>query len=411
MSAAEAGSGGEAGEGRGGVSIVAAMGLMLGPAVALGLGRFAYALVLPAMRDQLGWSFTTAGAMNTANAVGYLLAAPLAAVTARRLGERHAFLLGMVATALVLLGSASTGDVVVLLVLRFLAGASGAVCFVVGAGLAAQAGRDASRTRATQLLAVYFAGGGVGIVVSGLLVPAAVGLGGWRSAWLVLGVLSVLALAATVPAARSVPETTSYAGPGDRARPPLGSMAALLACYGLFGAGYIAYMTFVIAALDAAGAATVEITLFWVVLGITAIAAAFAWGPILAALGSRTGLVVVLLILTLGAVVPVLADGPAAALASAILFGASFLSVVTAVTSSARRALPPHQWTAAIAVLTTAFALGQCVGPVLSGAVSEGPSGIRLGLALGAALLLLAAGAALFHAPRLPVGGGTHGSS
>ena len=52
-----------------------ALALSLGAAVSLGITRFAYALLLPAMRADLGWSYTLAGAMNTANALGYLLGA------------------------------------------------------------------------------------------------------------------------------------------------------------------------------------------------------------------------------------------------------------------------------------------------------------------------------------------------
>src|SRR6516225_9351193 len=48
--------------------------LALGTASALGLARFAYGLILPAMRSELGWSLAQAGALTTANAVGYLLA-------------------------------------------------------------------------------------------------------------------------------------------------------------------------------------------------------------------------------------------------------------------------------------------------------------------------------------------------
>ena len=51
----------------------------MGPAVALGFGRFAYALLLPPMRADLGWSFAQAGALNTANAAGYLIGALVAA--------------------------------------------------------------------------------------------------------------------------------------------------------------------------------------------------------------------------------------------------------------------------------------------------------------------------------------------
>ncbi|MGN1288803.1 MAG: YbfB/YjiJ family MFS transporter, partial [Bradyrhizobium sp.] len=44
--------------------------LSLAPTVGLGIGRFAYSLVLPDMRDQLAWSYSAAGFMNTINAAG-----------------------------------------------------------------------------------------------------------------------------------------------------------------------------------------------------------------------------------------------------------------------------------------------------------------------------------------------------
>jgi predicted MFS family arabinose efflux permease len=381
------------------------LGLMLGPAVALGLARFAYALVLPAMRTALGWSFATAGEMNTANALGYLIGAPLAGALAWRVGERCAFVVGMVVTALVLAGSAATANTVLLLGLRAVAGTSGAVCFVVGAGLAAQASRSLPNPRAGLLLAVYFAGPGVGMVVSGLVVPSVLTVGGWRTAWLVLGGLALVSMVGAIPAARAVPNTVVPATQGERERISWGRLWVLLACYGLFGAGYIAYMTFIVAALRAGGITTSEITVFWTVLGAAAVVAAFGWGPLLGAWRSGRGIAVVLGILTVGAVLPVLTIIPVAAFVSAVLFGATFLTVVTAVTAVARRALPPTQWTSAIATLTVAFALGQCVGPLLSGVLADRPAGVRAGLALGAGLLALAAAVAALYgrSPSEPV--------
>ena len=63
-----------------------ALALSLGAAVSLGVTRFAYGLLLPPMRDDLGWSYTLAGTMNTVNAVGYLLGALLTPVLMRRAG-------------------------------------------------------------------------------------------------------------------------------------------------------------------------------------------------------------------------------------------------------------------------------------------------------------------------------------
>jgi predicted MFS family arabinose efflux permease len=60
--------------------------LSLAPTVGLGIGRFAYALVLPDMRDTLAWSYSAAGFMNTINAAGYLAGALLASRMIRRFG-------------------------------------------------------------------------------------------------------------------------------------------------------------------------------------------------------------------------------------------------------------------------------------------------------------------------------------
>ena len=47
-----------------------ALALSLGAAISLGITRFAYGLLLPPMRADLGWSYTLAGAMNTVNELG-----------------------------------------------------------------------------------------------------------------------------------------------------------------------------------------------------------------------------------------------------------------------------------------------------------------------------------------------------
>jgi cyanate permease len=56
--------------------------------------------VLPNMRADLRWSFATAGALNTANAAGYLIGALIAAAAARWFGERRVFLCGLALTGL-----------------------------------------------------------------------------------------------------------------------------------------------------------------------------------------------------------------------------------------------------------------------------------------------------------------------
>lgn len=392
-----------------GRDLLLALGLASGPAVALGMARFAYALLLPSMQDALRWSFTTAALMNTANAGGYLTGALVAATLSHRIGARPVFLGGLAVTSTLLLASAATGNLAVLLALRTLAGVSGAATFIVGGATAAQLGHGKPSSRAPLLLGVYFSGGGLGVALSGLVVPALLAdtslSSGWRWGWVALAIASALAGMAAAPAVRRspVPEPNNASG-----RLRLRSIRILTVSYGLYGAGYIAYMTFIVSYLRSAGAGTGEISAFWVVLGLAAIAGGFLWGPVLARLRAGTGPAVVVACVAAGALLPVLSRTPLAAFASAVLFGASFLAVVTAVANTARAALPPAQWTAAIGVLTTGFALGQCAGPVLSGLLDDTSGGVKTGFVLSVAILAAAALGCLVCRERPAASGAVH---
>ena len=117
-----------------------AAALALGAAVSLGLARFSYALLLPPMRADLGWSYLTAGTMNTVNALGYLLGALAVPRLLRQVSARGLFLGGAAATAVLLAGHGLTLNDAVLLVLRLLSGMASAATFVCGGLLAARLG-------------------------------------------------------------------------------------------------------------------------------------------------------------------------------------------------------------------------------------------------------------------------------
>lgn len=372
--------------------LLSAAGLALGPVVALGLARFAYSLLLPAMRSDLHWGFAQAGAMNTANAVGYLVGAVAAGPLVSRAGSRRPFLVGLALTAVALLASAASANFEVLLGLRLVAGATGAVVFIAGAGLTARLVADLAPGRSAALLGAYFAGGGLGVVVSAVVVPPVVGLGAggsWRWGWVVLGAAALVALVGATPAALKAPEPTVDPGQGVLGW-PVRRLAPTLVAYGLFGAGYIAYVTFIVAFLKTQGLGSGTVSAFWAVLGSAAVVAAFAWGPALGRLRGGRGPAAVLAVAAVGALLPLAFRGAPGDFVSAVLFGGSFLAVVTAVINLARRSLSPAQVAPAIAVLTVVFGIGQSLGPVLAGVLSDGPSGVRAGLDLSVAVLVVA---------------------
>ena len=378
-----------------------ALGLAAGPLVAMGMARFAYALLLPPMRTDLQWTYTEAGAMNTANAVGYLAGAIGSAWLVNRVRLRRLFLVGLVLTTASVIACAATASFALLAGLRLLGGISGAITFVTGAALVMHAGAHLPARRATLLLGIYVAGGGLGIAVSGLVLPpllAQVGPGlDWRLGWLALGFVSVVALVPAALAVRGVGDGAQTIATGGVAW-PWRRLAAVAVSYGLFGLGYVGYTTFIVALLQPRLGSSV-VAVFWVVLGLIGAASTVVWGPLLGRFRGGRSMTVLLGMIAIGAVVPVVADGPVAAIASAVLFGGAFLATAAAVTVVVRQAAPPHAWGRAVGALTTVFALGQCAGPVLTGALSD-QNGVRAGLAVSAVLLAVGAVVALAQPTR-----------
>jgi predicted MFS family arabinose efflux permease len=374
------------------------VGLAMAPTVALGLARFAYALLLPPMRAELGWDYAVAGALNTANAAGYLAGALAAAAIGRHFGDKRVFAVSLLLTAIAVGASGLTAAYPLQLALRFVAGVTGALAFVAGAGLTAAAAKGGAPGRAPTLLGVYFAGGGLGVTLSALAVPPLISLAGWRGGWLALGGLSLAATLLAWAVLGRAPDTASVAGHEGRGGWSARFLAPKLTAYALFGAGYIAYVTFIIAYLRGTEhLSSAVVSAFWALLGLSSIVAAFAWGPVLGRLKGGRGAAATIGTVTIGAALPLAWGGVAGAFVSAILFGGSFLAVVTAVTSFARRAARPHAWTSVIATLTVAFGMGQSIGPVLSGAFSDGPGGVRAGLWLSVAILAVASLVALMQ--------------
>jgi predicted MFS family arabinose efflux permease len=247
------------------------------------------------------------------------------------------------------------------------------------------------------LLGIYFAGAGIGITASALAVPPILAAMGWRAGWLALG---ALALAATLYGWLVLGRTPGPSYVVCRARGGWSPrfMACKLLSYGFFGAGFIVYVTFISAFLRSSeGFSSGSVTAFSAILGLAAVVAAFAWGPVLGRLRGGWGAAVTIGMVTVGAALPLLWPGSTGAYLSSILFGGSFLSVIAAVTCFARRAVKPHARSTAIAALTIAFGLGQCIGPLLGGVLSDGANGLRAGLWLSVGILAAATIVAAFQ--------------
>ncbi len=239
-------------------------GLALGTAVSNGFARFGYGLILPAMKADLHWTYTTAGWINTINALGYLLGALLALYFNQKLAPRFLFLYGMILTTIALLLSGVTDNIIILSVMRLLAGIGGAPVFIAGAAIVATTWPHSTSKNALAI-AIYFSGAGFGILVTAISLPIIIDIGSissWPYAWLLMGGLSALACIPSVYAAFTTHTPTSNQATTEISI-PIYKLLPSLSGYFLFSAGYIVYMTFVVAWLRNQGASVELIILCW----------------------------------------------------------------------------------------------------------------------------------------------------
>jgi predicted MFS family arabinose efflux permease len=373
--------------------------LSLTPTVGLGIGRFAYSLVLPDMRDSLGWSYSAAGFMNTINAAGYLVGALMASRLIKRYGLSAAVRWGTLACIVSLVLCALSGNFVVLSFARLLAGVGAAVGFVAGGALAARIAQTRP-ARANFLLSLFYAGPGLGILSSGLIAPfvlQAFGPGSWWIVWWAMTLLSIVMTAPLMLAAIDADGGLADTAPASF---PLGPVLIYLAGYFLFGAGYIAYMTFMIAYVRDAGGGAAAQSAFWSLIGASAFVTPWLWGRVLAFNRGGLSTAIVLGANALGAGLPLFGHSALLLAVSALVFGVSFFAVVASTTAFVRFNYPPSAWPKGIAAMTIAFGIGQTLGPLAVGAITDAFGSLSYALNVSAAMLAAGAIASAFQ-PRL----------
>jgi predicted MFS family arabinose efflux permease len=373
--------------------------LSLAPIIGLGIGRFAYSLVLPDMRDSLGWSYSAAGFMNTINAAGYLAGALVAARLIKRFGLAATVRAGTLACVVSLALCAISGNFLVLSFARLLGGVASAAGFVGGAALAATIAQSRPE-RANFLLSLFYAGPGFGILSSGLIAPFVLqgfGPGSW---WIVWWAMTLLTSILFIPLLLAPFDSNAGIADAKPVKFAVRPVLIYLTGYFLFGAGYIAYMTFMIAYVRDAGGGAAAQSGFWCLIGLSAFVTPWVWRRVLALDRGGVSTAIILGVNTIGAALPLLGHSPALLATSALVFGISFFALVGSTTAFVRFNYPPATWPTAIAAMTISFGIGQTLGPFATGAIIDAMGSLSYALNAGAAMLAIGAILSAFQ-PRL----------
>jgi predicted MFS family arabinose efflux permease len=351
-------------------------------ACVMGVGRFAYTPLLPAMQAQFQLSTSQAGWVAAANFVGYLIGALMAGrawVAVRAVPVAIvAVILSVVTTALM----AVPGGVLYWAAVRGLSGVASAFAMVC---MSAVVLRYLVGQGRSDLAALPYIGVGSAIAASAVLAYVSHDLAGNAGLWLGQAGLALLAGAigvwwlAQIPApvhagdagAGSDVAGVAATGLGGGAQAVAVTVAArralawLVAGYAALGFGYVVTATFLVVIVRSMGEGPWLETAAWVVTGLAAVFSNRAWHRLAARLGVYQVLMIQHGLLAAGVLLPVLHQSVWAALLGGALLGATFMSATGLVLSEGRQLLraDPQK---AIGALTAGFGFGQMLGPAVA---------------------------------------------
>ena len=358
--------------------------------VGIGLARFAYTPLLPAIVGAHWFAPAAAAYLGAANLAGYLAGALLGRPIAARVPVAVTLRAMMLLATAAFFACAYPVSVSWFFVWRLLSGLAGGALMVLAAPSVLPHVPPARRGLAGGAI---FTGVGVGVAASGTLVPLLL-REGLRETWFGLGILALLL---TILAWSGWPtESVSEAAPAaHRAPPGSRTLRALYAEYALNAAGWVPHMIFLVDfAARGLGEGLQAGAEYWVLFGAGATA-----GPVLAGyLADRTGfgpaLRLAFLVQTCGVAIPALGlIQPAWLMLSSIIVGAFVTGTVPLVLGRVHELIPHHPagQKAAWRTATVAFALFQALAAYgLSFVFARSGSDYRLLFMIGTAAMVLA---------------------
>ncbi len=381
----------------------------------LGLARFGYSLVLPAMQEGLELGNTGAGGLATANLVGYLALALIGGALASRFGPRVVIAAGLAVAGASMLFTGLTTSFLGAAVWRAVTGVGSGASNVPVMGLLAAWFSVRRRGLAT---GIGVAGSSLALIALGPSVPrvlVAFGDDGWRVCWYLFGgVTLLLALLAAgvlrnrpaevglLPVGESVEEAARrprWSGLhwGDVYRAPAVWHLGLV--YVAFGFSYIIYMTFFAKALIAEGGYSPQAAgNLFMTMGWFSLLCGLIWGSVSDVIGRKGALIIVYVLQ--GSAYALFALWPQAPgfTISAVLFGLTAWSIPAIMAAACGDLLGPRMAPAALGFITLFFGIGQALGPTVAGAMADASGSLLPAMLLAAAVAFLGAiGSALLR--------------
>jgi predicted MFS family arabinose efflux permease len=360
--------------------------------LALGIARFAYTPLLPLMQEQAGLGLAEGGWLAAINYAGYLTGALTAASISDLVLKDRLYRIGMVMAVLSTVMMALTTDFWVWAASRYLAGLSSSASMLLGTGLILN---WLIRHNHRPELGIHFSGLGLGIAGSSIVVALLSTVLDWREQWYVftaIGCVLMVPALAWLPA----PDTSAVTRTGaamDDNPPSALFLRLLMATYFCAGVGYVISATFIVAIVNRLPGLEGQGSWIFLVIGLAAAPTCIVWDLVARRTGEINALLLAAIMQIVGVLLPVMLGGVLGTVAGALLFGGTFMGMVSLVLTMAGRYYPTRP-AKMMGRMTISYGIAQILGPTVTGWLGASFGSYEGGLyvaavALGVAVLLL----------------------
>lgn len=393
----------------------------------IGLARFGYTLILPAMQDGLGLSNTQTGVLATANFLGYLGLAVSGGALASRYRPRWVIGASMVVTGLAMVITGTVTNFGGALLWRLVTGVGSGGANVPVMSLVPSWFTARKRGMAA---GVAVGGSSLGLALMGPLIPRVLESGAvnsWRYSWFILGAAVLLCAVLSLTLLRDRPEEEGLSPvgspvAGERRAPGMRSCARaagpaalpdwsrvyrnralwhLAIVYVAFGFSYVIYSTFFAKYLMAeAGYTRRAAGNLWAVIGWISIFSGIGWGALSDQIGRKHALALVYAIQAFSFTTFALWQARAGHVASVLAFGLTGWSIPGIMAAACSDYTGAQLAPAAFGFTTLFFGLGQVAGPTVAGLLADGTGTFRPAFLLAGGIALMGAlGSVLLQPP------------
>jgi len=352
-----------------------------------GVARFAYTPLLPIMQQQAGLGLAEAGWLAALNYAGYLSGALIASLISDLVLKDRLYRIGLVVAIVSTLMMGLTSDPWLWTLSRFIAGLSSAAGMLLGTGLILN---WLIRHNHRPELGIHFTGIGLGIAGCSIAVWAMAGSFDWREQWFVFTAIACLLIVpalAWLPAPDTSPVTKSGAPMHDNPPSPL-FLRLFMAAYFCAGFGYVISATFIVAIVNGLPGLAGQGALAFMAIGLAAAPAAFNWDLIARYTGDLNALILAAVLQIVGIVLPVAVGGLIPTLFGALLFGGTFIGMVSLVLTMAGRYYPTRP-AKMMGKMTLSYGVAQIIGPAIVGWLATRLGNYSIGLYLAGGVMVV----------------------